>query len=98
MASELSLEQTEARAKQLLDGRIQTIRDLVTHRQRLADLQAQVDEAEGADVQLYAAAQRNGWTPDELRKLGINEPAKRARVRKRAAAKTGAQEPQETQA
>ena len=88
MATELSLEQTEARAKELLDGRIQSIRDLVTSRQQLTDLQAQVENAERKDVQLYAAAQRNGWSPDELRKLGIGEPAKRARVRKRSAAKT----------
>lgn len=90
MATELSLEQTEARAKELLNGRIQSIRDLVTARQHLADLQAQIEDAERKDVQLYAAAQRNGWSPEELRKLGIGEPAKRTRVRKRAATKAGA--------
>ena len=40
-----------ARARQLLDGRIQSIRDPVTARQRLADLQAQVEDAERTDLQ-----------------------------------------------
>ncbi|GER23912.1 hypothetical protein NCCP1664_24070 [Zafaria cholistanensis] len=64
--------------------------------QQLADLQAQVEDAERADVQLYAAAQRNGWSLEELRKLGITDPAKRTRVRKRTAARNADQEPQET--
>ena len=41
---------------------------------------------EREDARLYSAAIRDGWTADELRQLGIGEPAKKERVRRRAAA------------
>ncbi len=80
------LASTESRARELLDRRITSIRSLVTARQRLAELQQQLADAERQDVGLYRAALRDGWTADELRELGIGEPAKRARVNRRRAA------------
>ena len=76
----------EARARQLLDTRIASVRALVTARQHIADLRTKLDEAEREDARLYSAAIRDGWTADELRQLGIGEPAKKERVRRRAAA------------
>ena len=87
MTRGLSVEETEERARGLLDRRIASIRELVTARQRLADLQEQVAAAEREDVRLFAAAQRDGWTAEELKALGLGEPAKRERVRARAGAR-----------
>lgn len=55
----------------------------------LADLQAKITDriaaAERDDVRAYNAAQSAGWTVDELRKIGLPEPEKKARVKRRAA-------------
>lgn len=82
---ELSIEQAEQQARALLDARIESVRRLVTQRQRLADLHEQVAEAEREDVRLYSAALSDGWTADELRRLGLSEPEKKARGRRRSA-------------
>ena len=81
---ELSIEQAEQQARALLDARIESVRRLVTQRQRLADLQEQVADAEREDVRLYSAALSDGWTADELRRLGLAEPEKKARARRRS--------------
>ncbi|GAA4289049.1 hypothetical protein [Georgenia daeguensis] len=87
MAKELSVEDAEKKARELLDRRIASVRTLVTARQRLAELREQVADADREDVRLYNAALNDGWSPDELRKLGLSEPEKKARTRRRAAAK-----------
>lgn len=87
------LANTESRARELLNRRIASIRSLVTARQQLSELQQQLADAEREDVTLYRAALRDGWTADELRELGIGEPAKKARVnRRRTSTKTPAQQ------
>lgn len=85
MATPLDPQSAEEKARQLLDNRIESVRSLVRSRQHLADLRDQVNEAEKADVAAYRAALRDGWTADELRKLGVDEPAKKARTRRRSA-------------
>jgi hypothetical protein len=87
MAKELSVEDAEKKARELLDRRIASVRTLVTARQKLADLREQVADAEREDVRLYNAALSDGWSPEELRKLGLAEPEKKTRTRRRAAAK-----------
>ncbi|GIG28063.1 hypothetical protein [Cellulomonas marina] len=87
MAKELSIEAAERQARQLLEARMQSVRDLVTGRQALADLREQVEAAEREDVRLYNAALTAGWSPDELRKIGVGEPDKKARVARRARAR-----------
>ncbi|GGC17947.1 hypothetical protein [Cellulomonas carbonis] len=82
----LSVEDAERQARALLDARISSVRAVVAARQRLADLREQVGQAEREDVRLYNAAITDGWTADELRRLGIPEPEKKARVRRRATA------------
>lgn len=93
MAKELSVEDAEKKARELLDRRIASVRTLVTARQKLADLRQQVADAEREDVRLYNAALSDGWSSDELRKLGLTEPEKKARTRRRAAAKKSAAYP-----
>lgn len=80
----LSVEDAQRQARALLDARINSVTALVTARQALADLREQVEQAEREDVRLYSAALADGWTTDELRRLGLGEPEKKARVRRRA--------------
>lgn len=77
---------TEQRARELLDSRISSVRELVKARQHVHEVREQISEAEMADVKAYRAALADGWTPDELRKLGLDEPDKPKRVRRRASA------------
>jgi hypothetical protein len=102
MAKELSVEEAVQRAQQLQEDRIGAIRGLAEARQNLADTRDEaarkvaevqreaaelVAAAEREDVKRYAAAQAAGWSADELRKVGYQEPDKKARVRKRQARK-----------
>lgn len=86
MASTLDAQTTETKARKLLDNRINSVRELVTARQSLDELREQLAAAEAADVKAYRAALSDGWSADELRKLGLDEPDKKQRVRRRAAA------------
>lgn len=85
MASTLDAHTTESKARELLDSRISSVRALVTARQAVHDLREQLAAAETGDVKAYRAALSDGWTPDELRKLGLDEPAKKQRVSRRGA-------------
>lgn len=80
----LTLEEAERTARELLDGRMAAVRTLVASRQTLNDLRDQVAEAEREDTRLYGVALRDGWSAEELRKIGLGEPEKAARVRRRA--------------
>ena len=93
MATEFAVHSIEDQTRNLLDGRVQSIRNLVTARLRITELHSQLEDAEREDARLYAAAQRTGWSPDELREMGIAEPAQGARTGKRAAARTGSMHP-----
>lgn len=81
MVTKLDAETAEAKARELLDNRIDAVRELVRSRQALADLQEQVERAQDEDLKCYRAALSGGWSADELRKLGIEEPVKK-RARK----------------
>ena len=97
MASTLDAQTTESKARALLDNRITSVRALVTARQALDDLREQIAAAEAEDVKAYRAALSDGWSADELRKLGLDEPEKKQRVRRRSTArKTTAPEPATT--
>lgn len=71
-----------------MDNRINSVRALVKSRQALADLRDRLAAAEADDGTAYRAALADGWSADELRKLGLDEPDKKQRVRRRAAART----------
>lgn len=87
MATTLDAGALEERARKLLDSRISSVRALVSARQELAELQSQLAHAEHEDARLYAAALKDGWTAEELRQLGLAEPVKKERVRRRQATK-----------
>ncbi|TYC96617.1 hypothetical protein FQ377_13575 [Arthrobacter echini] len=82
-----TIENVEAQARELLNSRITSVRDLVTARQRMTDLQAQLADAERENKKAYIRATKDGWSEDELKKLGLDNNA--APGRRRQARKTG---------
>jgi hypothetical protein len=82
----LDIEQTRNQARALLDSRIESVTALVKSRQRITELRNQLAAAERDDKRAYVQATRDGWSTEELKKLGL-EPAavKRRRTAKRSA-------------
>ena len=108
MATQLTPEEAVERAQRLQDDRLNAVRGVAEARQslvdvqeetarELADLQAhiaqRIADAEREDVRAYNAALSAGWSADELRKIGLPEPDKKARTRRRAARKPAAPKP-----
>ena len=98
MAAELTVDEAVERAMRAQEARIESIRDLARARQSLADVKAdaaqkladlerenaeRIGAAEREDVRLYSAATKAGWSADELRKIGFDEPEKQRRVARR---------------
>lgn len=83
MAKSLDVQTTEAKARELLDNRISSVRKLVASRQALTDLREQIAAAEDDDLKAYRDALSDGWSADELRRLGLDEPDKKRRTRRR---------------
>jgi len=83
----IDIEQTRNQARALLDSRIESVTHLVKTRQRIADLREQLAEAERDDKRAYVRATKDGWSPDELKKLGLENGAT-SRRRKAAAIRT----------
>lgn len=77
----LDIEQTQNQARALLDSRIESVTTLVRTRQRITELKDQLATAEREDKRAYVQATRDGWSPEELKKLGL-EPAAAGRRRK----------------
>ncbi|WP_458117263.1 hypothetical protein [Arthrobacter sp. D2-10] len=67
----ISLEHTQQQARALLDSRIESITDLVKARQRVTDLKEQLAVAERDDKRAYVRATKDGWSPEELKTLGL---------------------------
>jgi hypothetical protein len=82
----LDIEQTRNQARALLDSRIESVTALVKSRQRINELRDQLVTAERDDKRAYVQATRDGWSAEELKKLGL-EPAAvmRRRTAKRSA-------------
>lgn len=79
----IDIEQTCNQARALLDSRIESVTNLVKTRQRITDLREQLAEAEREDKRAYVRATKDGWSPEELKKLGL-ETGAAARRRKTA--------------
>lgn len=75
----ISIESTQEKARQLLNSRIESVTALVRARQRIADLKEQLAEAEREDKRAYVRAIRDGWSEDELKKLGLENAAAKRR-------------------
>lgn len=84
------IEQTRNQARALLDSRIESVTALVKTRQRITDLKEQLAEAEREDKRAYVRATKDGWSPEELKKLGLESGA--AARRKKAGARSAVDE------
>lgn len=62
----------------LLNERVEVVNDLLQSAATSAQLRQQADDAERETARLYQAAIRQGWTDDELKRVGITEPTTRA--------------------
>ncbi|WP_298255411.1 hypothetical protein [uncultured Arthrobacter sp.] len=67
----LDLETTKSQARKLLDSRIESVTDLTLARQRVEELRDQLADAEREDKKAYVRATKDGWSEDELKKLGL---------------------------
>ena len=88
MATHIDAEKIENELQQRLSNRMDSVRDLVKSRQKVADARDALGAAEDEDARRYQAALTAGWTADELRSAGLSEPEKKLRVRKRATRRT----------
>ncbi|WP_258062639.1 hypothetical protein [Arthrobacter sp. B0490] len=79
----IDLETIKDQARKLLDSRIASVTDLVIARKRVDELREQLAEAEREDKRAYVRATKDGWSEDELKKLGLNNgPAATRRTRR----------------
>lgn len=69
----IDLETTQNQARKLLDSRIASVTGLVKARQRRDELLEQIKEAERENKRAYSRALRDGWSQDELKKLGLDD-------------------------
>ena len=77
----IDIEATKNQARALLDSRIKSVEELIKARQHVTDLKEKLAAAERDDKRAYVKATRDGWSADELKKLGL-EPAAAGRRRK----------------
>ncbi|MCJ8505544.1 hypothetical protein MRU69_11860 [Kocuria flava] len=84
MAKLTDPQQAEEAAQRLLNDRMDYVRRAITARGALDEAREALKEAERNDVQAFQAAVNNGgWTPDELKKIGLAAPEKVQRVQRR---------------
>lgn len=88
MATQIDAEKIEKELQQRLSNRMDSVRELVKSRQKVADARDALGAAEDEDARRYQAALTAGWTAEELRSAGLNEPDKKLRVRKRSTRRT----------
>lgn len=67
----INLEETQEQARKLLNSKVESVTALVRARQRVTDLKKQLADAERHDKKAYVRATKDGWSTDELRKLGL---------------------------
>ncbi|MET4096959.1 hypothetical protein [Arthrobacter sp. UYCu712] len=86
----IDIEKTRNQARALLDSRIESVTALVKTRQRITDLREQLTEAEREDKRAYVRATKDGWSPEELKKLGLESGAagRRRKTTNRAASES----------
>lgn len=72
----------ENAAKELVEARMESVRELARRRAAVSNVEDQLREAQAADHEAYKAAVKAGWSVDELKKVGLaplDTPAPRRR-------------------
>ena len=88
----LDIDSTKAQARKLLDSRIESVTKLVKTKQRVTEMQDSLKEAERENSRAYVKALKDGWSEDELKKLGLeNTAAGKRRTRRTANSETAAE-------
>src|SRR5688500_10227354 len=87
MATDTASPSVEEAARALLENRIDAVRVLARARQNRIDKGAEFDIAEREEAAAFAAAQRAGWSVDELKRVGLDQPARKAPGRPRRSRK-----------
>lgn len=82
MADDTMMTNAEAAARALLDRRIELIRELTAATSELEPLQKAAAEGEQRVLNAWTEALAGGWTPDELKQLGLPEPDRKAMSKK----------------
>lgn len=86
MPKAVNIEEAQRTLRELLDQRVDIVNELLHATQRSIDLRTQADEAERESDRLYQDAIRQGWTADELRKVGLEPTTKAAAPKRRRSA------------
>ncbi|WP_380163360.1 hypothetical protein [Jannaschia sp. R86511] len=84
MTTSLDTDRIAAAARALLDDKVTAVRTLAEARQKREDARSALSDAERGDTTAYTAALKAGWTTDELKRVGLDAPSKRAPGRPRS--------------
>nr|WP_176704700.1 hypothetical protein [Arthrobacter sp.]AXV46322.1 hypothetical protein pA40H1_p35 [Arthrobacter sp.] len=68
-----TIESTQQQARELLNSRIDSVTDLVKARQHVTDLETKLIEAKKENKKAYVRATKDGWSAEELKKLGLDQ-------------------------
>lgn len=74
MPQAVNIEEAQATLQALLNERVEAVNSLLQSAATSAQLRQQADDAERETARLYQAAIRQGWTADELKRVGITDP------------------------
>jgi hypothetical protein len=86
MPKAVNIEKAQRTLRELLDQRVEIVNELLHATQRSIDLRTQADEAERESDRLYQNALRQGWTSEELRKVGLEATGKTTSTKRRRSA------------
>ncbi len=75
MPQAVNIEEAQATLQALLNERVEVVNELLQSAATSAQLRQQADDAERETARLYQAAIRQGWSPDELKRVGITDPS-----------------------
>lgn len=85
MTTDVTVEDVESAARELLENRISAVQALAEARQLRLGKRAELDTAERQYAAAFAAAERAGWSPEELKRVGLEAPDRRLPGRPRRA-------------
>lgn len=81
MTTQSDAHDIESAARQLIEGRVQSVSALADIGRRETALEEELAGVRSERARRYAAALKDGWTDAELSKLGLGKPGTRSRRR-----------------
>lgn len=83
-----SMSTLKDRAHELLVARLGALEGVEEAQERMANARRELADAESSHAQAWEGAVSGGWTPRELRSLGLTEPTKKRPGRPRGTSRT----------